>query len=298
MQAFTIGRDPNNQIVLNDKLVSRQHAQLTFLDSGQVMIKDLGSSNGTFVNGNRISEMYLNPGDIVKCGAIFLNWSQYGPHNPNSGNVDFSAAASKAQEWNNTFVSFLNPFLGAIDNGSFFRRVFGWVYLIIAGLNILLPFYVLFKAIENDVFKSEGRLVLAFLVLWLALAILCWFGFQLWWNRRAKVNESSYSGAEFVATPVLAHFIQTIGEWYGVIVGVMGFLIGLLALFFGGANSSYYEGGIDDSYLFIPFLPDAGWQLIFLGPIGGFLIVFLFRFFSEAIKALTVIANNTKIVNR
>ena len=41
------------------------------------MIKDLGSVNGTFVNGNRITECYLNAGDIVKCGALFLDWTQY-----------------------------------------------------------------------------------------------------------------------------------------------------------------------------------------------------------------------------
>jgi hypothetical protein len=85
MQTFTIGRDAGNQIVLNDKLVSRRHAQLTFLDNGQVMIKDLGSSNGTFVNGNRITECYLNVGDIVKCGSVFLNWAQY----INSGHAPF-----------------------------------------------------------------------------------------------------------------------------------------------------------------------------------------------------------------
>jgi len=77
MQTFVIGRDAGNQIVLNDKLVSRQHAHLIVLDNGQVVIKDLGSSNGTFVNGNRITETQLNPGDIVKCGPIFLNWAQY-----------------------------------------------------------------------------------------------------------------------------------------------------------------------------------------------------------------------------
>ena len=77
MQTFNIGRDANNQIVLNDSLVSRSHAQLTVLDNRQVMIKDLGSSNGTFVNGNRITECYLNSGDVVKCGSVFLNWAQY-----------------------------------------------------------------------------------------------------------------------------------------------------------------------------------------------------------------------------
>lgn len=77
MKTFSIGRDASNPIILNDNFVSRRHAELIISDNGQVMIKDLGSSNGTFVNGNRISECYIKPGDIVKCASVFLNWQQY-----------------------------------------------------------------------------------------------------------------------------------------------------------------------------------------------------------------------------
>ena len=77
MQILNIGRNNSNTIVLNDDMVSRQHAQLILMNNGQVLIKDLGSTNGTFVNGNRIRECYLKPADIVKCAGIFLDWSQY-----------------------------------------------------------------------------------------------------------------------------------------------------------------------------------------------------------------------------
>ena len=77
MQTFNIGRNTSNNLVLDDKMVSRQHAQLIVLDNGQVIIKDLGSSNGTFVNGNKITECNLKAGDIVKCGNTFVKWTQY-----------------------------------------------------------------------------------------------------------------------------------------------------------------------------------------------------------------------------
>lgn len=297
MQTFIIGRDAGNQIVINDKLISRHHAQLSFLDNGQVTIKDLGSSNGTFVNGNRVNEAYLNSGDILKCGTVFVNWDQYVPRNQNSNeNIDLVGVANKAQVMNNQLVSFIKPFLETIDSGSFFRKVFYWIYFIIAILNILLPFYILFVAIDKGFFNAEGKYVLIFLFTWLIFAALCFFGFQLWWNRKEKVNLSSYSSAEFVATPVLAHLIQTIGEWYGVIIGVMGFLVGFFSLFFSDRNDmSYHQYRQMDEYFSpIPFLLETNWKLIFLGPLYGFLIVFLFRFISEAIKALSVIANNTK----
>lgn len=77
MQVILIGRDSNSNIVLNDNFVSRRHAELIVSDDGQVMIKDLGSSNGTFVNGNRISQCYVSPGDSIKCASVFLDWQQY-----------------------------------------------------------------------------------------------------------------------------------------------------------------------------------------------------------------------------
>lgn len=77
MNILTIGRDANNEIVLDNNFVSRRHAQLIISDNGQVLIKDLGSSNGTFVNGNKVTESHLKPGDMVKCADIHLNWLQY-----------------------------------------------------------------------------------------------------------------------------------------------------------------------------------------------------------------------------
>lgn len=82
MEILSIGRDAINQIVLSDNFVSRKHAQLTVSDNGQVMIKDLGSSNGTFVNGVRVNECHLKQGDVVKCASALLNWQQYALSSP------------------------------------------------------------------------------------------------------------------------------------------------------------------------------------------------------------------------
>ena len=65
--AFTIGLDPANDIVLKDRIVSRRHASLTVRRGGDCFIKDLGSSNGTYVNGERLDarERFLHNGDKV-----------------------------------------------------------------------------------------------------------------------------------------------------------------------------------------------------------------------------------------
>lgn len=62
---FTIGREPTNVVVLNEQRVSRHHARLEFVN-GAWFITDLQSSNGTFVNGARVTLQALRPGDQIQ----------------------------------------------------------------------------------------------------------------------------------------------------------------------------------------------------------------------------------------
>jgi hypothetical protein len=74
------GRDVTNDIVLGDSEVSRQHARLTHTPGGYVL-EDLGSTNGSFVNGERlIAPRTLNPGDLVGFGEnVTLNFEAVSP---------------------------------------------------------------------------------------------------------------------------------------------------------------------------------------------------------------------------
>ncbi len=63
-----LGRDVSNDIILGDAEISRQHARLTRTPGGYVL-EDLGSTNGSFVNGERLmAPRVLNPGDLVAFG--------------------------------------------------------------------------------------------------------------------------------------------------------------------------------------------------------------------------------------
>lgn len=66
--ALTIGRGRDNSIVLDDMLVSRRHVRITADDDGLVL-EDLGSRNGTFVNGRRVERTHLSEGDRIGIGS-------------------------------------------------------------------------------------------------------------------------------------------------------------------------------------------------------------------------------------
>ena len=68
---ITIGRTPDNDIVLDNRGVSRRHAQIEFGDN-QAVIIDNESLNGTFVNARRVSEEVLKDNDTITIGKYAL----------------------------------------------------------------------------------------------------------------------------------------------------------------------------------------------------------------------------------
>ncbi len=68
---LTIGRDPSNDLVLPDAMVSRRHAVIEHR-SGQFFLRDCSSANGSVVNGDRVSERGLRDGDLVAIGSMRL----------------------------------------------------------------------------------------------------------------------------------------------------------------------------------------------------------------------------------
>jgi Protein of unknown function (DUF3662)/Inner membrane component of T3SS, cytoplasmic domain len=68
-----IGRGDQANLRLPDVGISRRHARLDF-DGTQVVLTDLGSTNGTMVNGQRVSAVALNPGDMIQLGTTTLTF--------------------------------------------------------------------------------------------------------------------------------------------------------------------------------------------------------------------------------
>src|SRR5712692_6928927 len=66
-----VGSDTSNDLVLSDATVSRRHVEIERTQRG-LLLRDLGSRNGTWVDGRRIISAYLEPGDKVTVGQTRL----------------------------------------------------------------------------------------------------------------------------------------------------------------------------------------------------------------------------------
>ncbi|MFN8412680.1 MAG: FhaA domain-containing protein [Anaerolineales bacterium] len=73
-----IGRRLDNQLIIDDPRVSRNHAQLRAI-KGRFVVFDLNSTGGTFVNGQRTSQSVLYPGDVISLAGVALIFGQDNP---------------------------------------------------------------------------------------------------------------------------------------------------------------------------------------------------------------------------
>ena len=74
----TVGRHPENTVQILDRIVSKEHCHIDLLE-GKWTLKDLGSLNGTFVNGERVSLRVLSSGDEVSLGSTRMVFHADGP---------------------------------------------------------------------------------------------------------------------------------------------------------------------------------------------------------------------------
>jgi adenylate cyclase len=72
---WTVGRGDENDFVLSDRWISRNHAMLQSMENGEVYLIDLGSRNGSFINGRRVSvPVTLRSGDQVTFGQTEMDF--------------------------------------------------------------------------------------------------------------------------------------------------------------------------------------------------------------------------------
>jgi len=93
---IVVGRSSDLDMVLVEDMVSRRHARIACTES-QIIIEDLGSTNGTFVNGEKISRATLKEGDRVLIGTSILKVVALDPSAPMPRRAEMPSAGRAAQ---------------------------------------------------------------------------------------------------------------------------------------------------------------------------------------------------------
>ena len=91
----TVGRMEDNTFQIADPSVSSHHAEI-LLQGSDLLIRDIGSTNGTFINGDKITEAVLKPGQTLRFGQVELKIDDGKPVPPESAPAPVGAAPASA----------------------------------------------------------------------------------------------------------------------------------------------------------------------------------------------------------
>ena len=120
-----IGSDPENDIVIRDDVVSRHHAEIRIAENGESWIRDLGSVNGTFVNGDKLGRqerMLMDSDEISIAFFDFLFLDAFSPDkNPELWTFEFIASLKRLLNPRGCLATYSSayPFLGALHLNGF-----------------------------------------------------------------------------------------------------------------------------------------------------------------------------------
>ena len=128
MKTITIGRSNTNDIVINESFVSAKHFAITLDNQNRYFLHDFNSTNGTFVNGQKVEQAYLNMNDIVRIGDLIIPWQSYFQISTNKLKTDkkverkisFGRANTNNVVLNNEKVSSNHAVITLFDDGTFF----------------------------------------------------------------------------------------------------------------------------------------------------------------------------------
>jgi adenylate cyclase len=92
----TVGRHPDNTLQILDRIVSKEHAQIIRQPDGRFLFRDLGSLNGSFLRGERLSEHILIDGDEITLGSTHLTYQERSAEDSLLQKVTIAPSATEA----------------------------------------------------------------------------------------------------------------------------------------------------------------------------------------------------------
>lgn len=165
MKVITIGRLEDNDVVVNDACASRHHLQIIQHDDGHYSLADFGSTNGTFINGQKISgEVELNMNDVVRIGNSTIPWRLYFEKNEqettqfNNVSPEFDEVPQHddASQHKDTDTLTSNPTMPLKKERSSFTKKWIWLSVVIIVIGIIIAM-VTYRFLNSKSYKIRGH---------------------------------------------------------------------------------------------------------------------------------------------
>ncbi len=178
-----------------------------------------------------------------------------------------------------SILAILKPMFDYIDSGKLFRQPIQWLYYI---LGVIFAIFMLYSiSYSSKMFDIGGAaMVVAIFVIILQIALAA-FSVLYWIKRGNDMATDTAVGARFVAIPAIANIVRCFGEFAGIVIAIFGVYFGVIAGFF---------------WLFsreMQYLVECPFIAVLVGPVVGYIILLLNRFFAESMLAIASIANDT-----
>ncbi|MDE5607669.1 MAG: hypothetical protein K2I64_01900 [Muribaculaceae bacterium] len=176
-------------------------------------------------------------------------------------------------------TKYLNPVFNFLDSGKLFKQPLMYLYY---AIGVALCVFGIVKIVDNfDSFSyMSGASKFYTIMMVLVLLAACVFSLMFWFRRAGDLKNERFDETRFIAIPVVASLIRTIGEYLGLLIAYLGVCSGILTI-----------------VILVFDSPEAfklGLIELFGGAILGYLIIVFLRYSAELILAIAAIANNTK----
>ena len=139
----TIGRVEDNTFQIAEPSVSSHHCEV-LLRGSDIVVRDLNSTNGTFINGEKVSETVLKPGQVLRLGQIEMRLEPDAPTSPTKKPIDQTMAMQRGVSLNELEQG---PRAGGFDSKGFSKKdnKVNKIFLILGiGFGVIILFLLLY----------------------------------------------------------------------------------------------------------------------------------------------------------
>jgi hypothetical protein len=226
----TIGRGPENDIVIRDERVSKQHARIV-KQGTEYYLEDLDSRNGTFFEGKSILKVHLQADDEFQVGPIafqFVATVEAEKREPVS--TDYSELREVQRGNLPSWVYFYYPVIRALNNGEIISTVVAFVFQLVGvlmlagGIYYIIDFLKLVFQMPTDV--TIGGIILSILQLAAFFAIV-----EIFFYRARNIKDLGASS--YTVIPIFGYLFRALGESMAT-MGVATAVGGCIFIWFGG----------------------------------------------------------------